>query len=134
MSPPAPIAPIARKRDPFPYGPGAVIVRLLRNRNLNNLNSAKALYRLAGIGPLSAATIHLVGNGRKQLSPELLSGFATVLSFRVEDLAALIDVELPQSCPPADARTSQVAELIWEVRHLRSDQLHALQGEFEVAA
>ncbi|WP_143740183.1 hypothetical protein [Micromonospora echinospora] len=51
-----------------------MIVRMLRNRNLNSLNSAKMLYRLAGIGPLSAATIHAVGYGRKELSPELLSG------------------------------------------------------------
>lgn len=130
MPPPDPIAPIVRERDPFPYGPGAVIVRLLRNRNLNNLNSAKMLYRLAGIGPLSAATIQVVGHGRRELSPELLSGFATVLSFQVEELAALIDIELPQACPPADAKTRQVAELIWEVRHLSSAQLRALQDEF----
>ncbi|MEV4764047.1 XRE family transcriptional regulator [Micromonospora chokoriensis] len=124
---PEPAAPIVWEPDRFPHGPGAVIVRLLRNRNLNSLNSAKVLYRLAGIGPLSAATINLVGLGRKELSPELLSGFATVLSYRVEDLAALIDIGLPQAFPPADTASRQVAELIWEVRHLSADQLHALQ-------
>ncbi|MEU8220682.1 XRE family transcriptional regulator [Micromonospora taraxaci] len=134
MRPPEPAVPIVREPDPFPYGPGAVIVRLLRNRNLNSLNSAKMLYRLAGIGPLSAATINVVGHGRKELSPELLSGFATVLSYRVEVLAALIDIELPQALPPADAASRQVAELIWEVRHLSADQLHALQEKLVPAA
>jgi hypothetical protein len=122
-----PATPIVWEPDRFPYGPGAVIVRLLRNRNLDSLNSAKILYRLAGIGPLAAATINVVGLGRKELSPELLSGFATVLSYRVEDLTALIDIDLPQAFPPADTASRQVAELIWEVRHLSADQLRALQ-------
>ncbi|MEV0730193.1 XRE family transcriptional regulator [Polymorphospora sp. NPDC050346] len=134
MPRPDPVAPIVRERDPFPYGPGAVIVRMLRVRNLNNLNSAKMLYRLAGIGPLSAATIQVVGYGRKELTPELLSGFAAVLSFRVEDLAALLDIELMQASPPVDTATRQVAELIWDMRHLSSDQLRAIQEEFGVAA
>ncbi|MGW1448409.1 XRE family transcriptional regulator [Micromonospora sp. NPDC002411] len=120
-------APIVRGRDPFPYGPGAVIVRLLRNRNLDSLNSAKMVYRLAGIGPLSAATINVVGLGRKKLDPQLLFAFATVLSYRVEDLAALLDIELPQTLPPADTASRQVAELIWEARHLSADRLRALQ-------
>ncbi|MET7867439.1 XRE family transcriptional regulator [Micromonospora taraxaci] len=129
-----PAAPIVREPDRFPYGPGAVIVRLLRNRNLDSLNSAKMVYRLAGIGPLSAATINVVGLGRKELSPELLSGFATVLSYRVEDLAALIDIELPHAFSPADTASRQVAELIWEARHLSADQLHALQQKLVPAA
>jgi hypothetical protein len=121
---------MVRKRDNFPYGPGSVIVGMLRNRNLNNLNSVKMLYRLARIGPLSAATIHAFGSGRKEISPEFLSGFATVLAFRTDELAALLDIELVNVGMPVDTATRQVAELLWDVRHMNSDQLRNIQEEF----
>ncbi|WP_147376324.1 hypothetical protein [Micromonospora radicis] len=131
MPQPSTVASVVWKHDAFPYAPGSVIVRMLRNRNLNNLNSVKMLYRLAGIGPLSAATIQAVGSGRKELTPELLCGFAAVLSFRADDLAALIDIELTHPGPSTDTATQQVAELIWDVRHLSSEQLRAIQEEAE---
>ncbi|QLQ35329.1 hypothetical protein [Micromonospora robiginosa] len=121
---------MVRKRDNFPYGPGSMIVGMLRNRNLNNLNSVKMLYRLARIGPLSAATIHAFGSGRKDISPEFLFGFATVLGFRPDELSALLDIEFVNVRKPVDAATRQMAELLWDVRDMNSDQLRNLYEEF----
>ncbi|WBB95062.1 XRE family transcriptional regulator [Solwaraspora sp. WMMA2080] len=124
------VALTVRKRDNFPYGPGSVIVGMLRNRNLNNLNSVKMLYRLAGIGPLSSATIHAFGSGRKELSPDFLAGFAAVLALRGDELAALLDIEPVDVKIPVDVAIRQVAELLWDVRHLNNDQLRNIQEEF----
>lgn len=111
--------------SPAQYGTssGASIVRMLHNRNLDWLNSARVLFRLTGVGPLSAATIGAVGYGSTELTPDLLTGLSIVLAIRADDLAALGGLELAQRTPPVDPRVSEVAELIWEVRDLTVDQL-----------
>lgn len=102
---------------------GATVVRMLRNRNLDWLSSAQILYALSGVGPLSAATIGAVGHGNKELSSELLAGFATVLAIPADDLAAMAGVELAPGAPQPHAAAKDVAELIWEIRRLAADQV-----------
>ncbi|WP_433650289.1 XRE family transcriptional regulator [Micromonospora zamorensis] len=107
------------------YAPsfGATVVRMLHNRNLNWLASAQILYGVAGIGPLSAATIGAVGHGRKELSPELLAGFATVLAIPAGDLAAMAGIESTPTTPRPHPARADLAELIWDIRRLTSGQV-----------
>jgi hypothetical protein len=77
----------------YPPGFGGMLVRLLHNRSLDWTPSAKILYHLAGIGPLAAATVGMVGHDRKPLTPELVAGFATVTGIPAGDLAALIGTD-----------------------------------------
>ncbi|MBM0235589.1 XRE family transcriptional regulator [Micromonospora sp. STR1_7] len=102
---------------------GATVVRMLRNRNLDWSTSTQILYNLAGVGPLSAATIGAVGHGRKELSPELLVGFATVLAIPADDLAAMAGVELTPEIPRPHAAGADLAGLIWDIRRLTTDQV-----------
>jgi hypothetical protein len=41
-----------------------------------------------------------------------------VFSLPVHDLAALVDIELETARPPVDTAIRQVAELLWDMRHL----------------
>jgi|SRR5215467_3772883 len=102
---------------------GAMIARMLRNRNLDWSSSAKVLFRLTGIGPLSASTVGAIGHGRKELSPELLVGFATVLAISAGDLAALTGIDLGDRLMPASPASADVAGLIWDIRRLTADQM-----------
>lgn len=102
---------------------GAVIVTMLRNRNLDWSNSAKILFRLTGVGPLSASTVGAIGHGRKELTPELLVGLATMLAIRADDLAAVIGIELTNGVSPASPVAKDVAELIWDIRRLTAGQV-----------
>lgn len=117
-------APPLRVYEQYPPGPGAVLVRMLRNRNLRWTGSVQILARMtAGRVYLSASTIGMVGHGRKELYPELLAGFAAVLGIPVGDLATLAGIEPPDDIPPVDPGTVEVAELIWDVRRLTAEQL-----------
>ena len=116
--PPAPPSP-----EQFPPGAGGVVVGMLRNRNLNWPSAAKLLFVLGGAGPLSSATIGLIGRGEVELSPELLVGFARVLAVPPEILSAVTGIELPRDSARVDPAAADVAELIWDLRRLSVDQV-----------
>jgi hypothetical protein len=52
--------------EQYPYGPGGALVRMLHIRNLNWTAAAKILAHLASTGPLSSATIGVIGRGGKE--------------------------------------------------------------------
>jgi hypothetical protein len=115
---------------------GAIFVRMLRNRNLDWSSSARILFHLAGVGPLSASTVGAIGHGRKELSPELLVGFATVLAIPADDLAALAGMGLDDRPPSVKSDATDVGELIWDVRRLAADQIRQVcdAAKVELAA
>ncbi|MFF7598640.1 hypothetical protein [Streptomyces mirabilis] len=114
---PVPRLPLYEQYSP---GPGALLMRMARNRNLNWTATAKTLQAVTG-RHWSAATYGGVGHGRIQLTPELLLDFAAVLGVASDDLAAVTGIEPPGASPgPA---TAGVAELIWDVRRLAASQL-----------
>lgn len=117
------IMPALRMYEQYEPGLGATIVRMLCNRNLDWLNSAKVLFRMTGIGPLSASTVGAIGHGSKELSPELLVGFATVLGISAYDLAAVAGVELVQDTSSVDPAVADAAKLIWDIGRLSADQV-----------
>jgi hypothetical protein len=105
----------------YPPSFGAVVVRLLGNRNLNWPASAKTVFHLTGLA-LAASTIGAIGHGRKELAPDLLAALATALDISAGDLAALTGVDLPEGTP-RPTPPAEVAELIWDARHLSADQV-----------
>jgi hypothetical protein len=109
-------------------GPGAVVLRLLHNRNLNWLASA---YLLASTNVelyWSGSTVGLVGHGKKALTPDIVTGFAAVLGIRPVDLAAVTGVDLPAGTWTPPAVAAEFAELVWDVRRLTADQMHEVHG------
>jgi hypothetical protein len=109
--------------EQYVHSPGAILVRMLSNRNLDWSSSVRILFRLAGVGPLSASTVGAIGHGRKELSSELLVGFATVLAIPVDDLAALAGIGLDGRRLPENPEMIDMGELIWDVRRLTADQI-----------
>ncbi len=115
--------PPPRAREQYPPGSGAMLVRLLGNRNLDWTGAVWALAHLtSGSVYLSASSIGMVGHGRKELTPDLLAGFATLLGIPADELAAITGLE-PADIPPKNPAADDVAELIWEVRRLTADQV-----------
>lgn len=105
--------------EQYQPGFGAMLLNMLRNRNLNWVASTKVLYLLTGPILLSAATIGIVGHNRKELTPELLADFATLLGIPAGDLAALAGIEPPDVISPRDPTPVDMAELIWDARRRR---------------
>ncbi|MEV4018451.1 hypothetical protein AB0J35_48960 [Nonomuraea angiospora] len=107
---------------------GAALIRMLAYRNLGWTSTAKCLLCLTGLG-LAGATIGRIGRGVKELSPDLLARFATLLGIPADDLAAVVGIDLPENPPPAHPAAADLAGLIWDARRLTSDQVRHLHDE-----
>lgn len=106
---------------PLAGGPGASVIRMLQYRNLNWTGMAMTL---ASVTPtyLSAATYGVIGSGRKELTPRLMTDFAALLGIDALDLAALTGVILREVPPPPTPEATDTAALLWEARRLSVDQ------------
>lgn len=108
--------------DPPVGPPGALLVRMLRQRNLDWMGMARIFLHLTG-RYWSAATYGMVGAGRKPLTPDLVADFGTVLGIPAADLAALTGTPLPEEALRPEPRAVHMAELIWDLRRLTTDQV-----------
>ncbi|MFJ6569198.1 hypothetical protein ACIQNU_17410 [Streptomyces sp. NPDC091292] len=118
-------APALPTHENYPAGPGAMLMRLVRNRNLGWNSAAKTFLLVTG-RYWSAATYGMVGHGRRELTPELLVDFSAVLGILADDLSVLTGVALPEppdGIPPLDLTAAEVAELIWDTRRLTAAQV-----------
>ncbi|MFD7904039.1 hypothetical protein ACFV4G_17535 [Kitasatospora sp. NPDC059747] len=117
-----PVRPLPEPRayEQYPPGPGAVLMRLARNRNRKWLNLAKTLYVVTG-RCWSAVTYGGVGRGTVSLTPDLLADFAAVIDIPADRLAALTGLEPPAPAPRT--ATAGIAELLWDARRLTATQL-----------
>jgi hypothetical protein len=124
--------PVRAPRAYEQYGPGfgGVLVRMLGNRNLDRMGTARTFVHLTG-RYWSAATYGVVGHGRKELTPDLLADFATVLGVPADDLAALTGIGLPAATPPQNPATADVARLVWDLRRLTAAQVHQVHETAE---
>lgn len=118
--------PAPKPYEEYPPGFGGVLLRMLRNRNLNWVSAAKTLYLLGGSHPMSASTVGMLGRGRKEMTPRLLADFAAVLGIDAGGLAAMGGIKLPPQELPVHPCAPEMAELIWEARRLTYDQLRQL--------
>ncbi|MEU6073844.1 hypothetical protein [Micromonospora sp. NPDC047074] len=108
-------------RHSYPLGPGEMMLRLLRNRNIGPY-SPKVLYRI-GDGPMVPyATMAMLGPGRTRLTPQYVTAFATVLGIPDDDLAAVAGVAAATD-PRLHRDRVELARLAWEARRLTSEQL-----------
>lgn len=106
---------------PLDGGPGAWVIRMLQYRNLNWMGMAKAL---AFVTPtyLSAATYGVIGSGRKELTPRLVTDVAALLGIDAYELAVLTGVSLREVPPPPSPEAVDAAALLWEARRLSAVQ------------
>jgi hypothetical protein len=117
--------PAPRKWEQYPPGFGGMLARMLATRNLDWMSSVRVLHAVSlGRVYWSGATIGLVGRGRKEVTPALVTVFAATLGIPAADLAALGGMRLPAEAgtglnPSADA----MAELTWEARRLTAEQV-----------
>lgn len=112
-------APEATPADPAD-GPGPLLVRLLRNRNIHPANAELLL--LMGGPYVSDSTVVLLGQGEVEVTPQLVSGFAGILGLHPDDLAALTGVRPdPESRPHPYA--PELSRLAWDARRLTGEQL-----------
>lgn len=97
---------------PLADGPGACVIRMLQYRNLNWMGIARTL---AFVTPtyLSAATYGVIGSGRKELTPRLVTDFAALLGIDACELAALTGVSLREVPPPPSPEAVDAAALLW---------------------
>lgn len=110
-------------------GPGAVLMRMLGNRNMSWTAVARTFGRVTG-RHWSAATYGQVGLGRKALTADLLTDFATLIDLPDDDLAALTGMT-PR---PRTTDVTGVAELIWAVRRLTAEQAQYMLGVAEATS
>ncbi|MEU4096497.1 hypothetical protein [Streptomyces sp. NPDC026673] len=123
--------PAPRPYERYPPGaPGGLILRLLGRRNLSWVGAAQTLYRLSDLC-LAASTIGAVGRGRKELTPELVRGFAAVLGIPVVDLAVLTGVGPPSGVTPPDGAVADAAALLAELYRLTDDQARQVEETAE---
>ncbi|MFE5207990.1 hypothetical protein [Streptomyces sp. NPDC056600] len=96
--------------------PGGRVVRMFRYRNLGWSHLAKVM---AVVTPtyLSASTYGVIGDGRKELTPRLVTDFAALLGMEAVELAGLVGVVLAEAPPPAPEAVDAAA-LLWEARRL----------------
>lgn len=117
---------------------GALLMRLFGNRNMNQGDAVKVLFMLADFGAWSAATLTMVGKGRKEVSDELVAASSVVLGIPAGDLAALAGLPLPEQNTPEHPRAAEARELIWAARGISGPQMeqlnkqsHILRHEYE---
>ncbi|MEV7684027.1 hypothetical protein AB0O64_36655 [Streptomyces sp. NPDC088341] len=118
----------------YPDGPGALLVRLVHNRNLGWTAMAKTFLVVTN-RYWSAATYGGVGRGTIPLTADLLADFCAVLDVPSDDLAALTGIALPAVSSHAKPSVAGVAELIWDVRDLterRLQEIGDLAGSMEL--
>lgn len=125
--------PAPKPYEEYPPGFGRILLRMLRNRNLDWLSAAKTLYMSGGTPPMSASTVGMLGRGRKEITPRLLADFAALLGIDTGDLAAMGGIELPPEELPVHPCALEMAELIWEARRLTYDQVQQLTDQVKPA-
>ncbi|MEU9375960.1 hypothetical protein AB0D94_19545 [Streptomyces sp. NPDC048255] len=110
-----------KRLAPLTEVPGDWVIRMFRYRNLDWSGMAKTP---AVVTPtyLSASTYGVIGAGRKELTPRLVTDFAALLGIGARELAALTGVFLREVPPPPAPEAVDAAALLWEPRRLSGTQ------------
>jgi hypothetical protein len=112
--------------DNFPEGPGAMLIRLLRNRNIRPHN-ARLLHDISGCLYVSDSTVWLLGPGHTTITRPFVTAFALLLGYGYDDMAGLIGFGPAAESSRVHPAGAEIAALAWNARRLTSEQLrHAL--------
>ncbi|GAB2837157.1 hypothetical protein [Lentzea nigeriaca] len=107
-------------------GPGALVMRLLSNRNMDQSAVARAVAEITRGGRYwAASTYAIVGTGRKELTPDLLGDLAPLLDIPADVLGTLTGVT------PEGIAVPGLGEIIWAVRRLTRAQAEEVRGTAE---
>lgn len=118
--------------DDYAEGPGVLMVRLLKNRNIRPWN-ARLLFEVGGGPYVSDSTIGMLGSGRVVVTPQYVTAFAHLLGYAPEDMVALVGVGSVVKDARAHSASAEIAALAWNARRLSSDQLaYVLKSAREV--
>ncbi|GAA1892818.1 helix-turn-helix domain-containing protein [Asanoa iriomotensis] len=108
--------------DDYPDTPGALLLRLLRNRNIRPY-CARILYAVGGGPYVSESTVAGLGSGRVVITPQYVTAFAHLLGYRPGDMVALTGVGPVVDDAKTHPASVEIATLAWQARGLSSDQL-----------
>lgn len=108
--------------DDYPDAPGALLLRLLRNRNIHPYN-ARILNEVGGGPYVSDATIAGLGSGMVVITPQYVTAFAYLLGYRPGDVVALTGVGPVLEDANVHPASAEIAALAWHARRLNSAQL-----------
>ena len=61
--------------DDYPEGPGALLLRLLKNRNICLHNARRMLWEVAGGPYVSASTVAMLGPGKTVMTSQYVTAF-----------------------------------------------------------
>jgi hypothetical protein len=125
--------PPPKSYEQYPRGFGGTLARMLATRNLNRLSSVKVLYAVSlGRVYWDESTIGLIGRGRKDVTPDLVTVFAAAVGIPAGDLAALAGIDPSAGNEiPLNPRADAMAELLWEGRRLTAEQVLLVRGQAE---
>jgi plasmid maintenance system antidote protein VapI len=118
--------PEPKSYEHYSMNPGAFLVRMMANRNLNWVRSAKVLSSLTNLH-VSASTIGVLAHGRKELTPEVVSAFCAVLGLEAGDAGAFFGFSPAASTVTVGHISVDLSALIWESRMLTAEQIREVQ-------
>jgi hypothetical protein len=108
--------------DDYPDTPGALLLRLLRNRNISPHNAR--ILKAVGDGPyVSDSTVAMLGPGRVVITPQYVTAFAHLLGYPAGDIVALTGVGPVVEDARVHPASAEIAALAWQSRRLSSEQL-----------
>ncbi|MFD0599570.1 XRE family transcriptional regulator [Catellatospora coxensis] len=107
--------------DGFPDEPGALLIRLMRNRNIR---PNAWLLAQVGDGPyVSHSTVGMLGRGRVAVTPQYVTAFAHLLGYAPTDMVALTGVGPVYEQANPHPASAELAALAWNARRLTGAQL-----------
>jgi hypothetical protein len=108
--------------DDLPESPGALLIRLLGNRNIRPHNGR--IVRDVGGGPyVSDSTIWSLGAGRVPITPRYVTAFAHLLGYPPDVMVAVTGVGPVISDLPVHPASGDLAALAWRARRLDEEQI-----------
>jgi len=108
--------------DDYPDTPGALLLRLLRNRNICPQNAQ--ILKAVGGGPyVSDSTVAMLGPGKAVVTPQYVTAFAHLLGYPPGDIVALTGIGPVVEDARVHPASAEIAALAWHARLLSSKQL-----------
>ncbi|WP_329108694.1 hypothetical protein OG792_08590 [Micromonospora sp. NBC_01699] len=111
--------------DDYPDSPGALLLRLLRNRNIRPHNAR--ILKAIGDGPyVSDSTIFGLGPGTVVITPQYVTAFAHLLGYPPSEMVALTGIGPVVEDARVHPASAEIAALAWRSRRFDSEQLSAV--------